>query len=68
MGLGKRWELPVEQSSLQFRWEVFKVPNLVRFNANSVNNPPSLSQTSFGAMTGLLTNPRVMQFALRYEF
>jgi hypothetical protein len=23
---------------------------------------------SFGAYTGLLTQPRVMQFALRYEF
>jgi hypothetical protein len=68
MGLSKRWQLPIEQSSLQFRWEVFNVPNLVRFNANSVTNPPSLEQTSFGALTGLLTNPRVMQFALRYEF
>jgi spermidine dehydrogenase len=40
MGVGKRWKLPIEQSSLQFRWEVFNVPNLVRFNANSVTNPP----------------------------
>ncbi|HKT69473.1 MAG TPA: hypothetical protein VJP83_08555 [Terriglobales bacterium] len=24
--------------------------------------------TSFGKFSGLLTNPRVMQFALRYDF
>jgi len=31
---------------------------------------PSLQQvpSTFGAYAGLLTNPRVMQFALRYQF
>lgn len=68
MSLSKRWKMPWESHSLQFRWEVFNVPNLHRFNIQS--NPPSLFQTqrSFGAYTGLLTEPRVMQFALRYEF
>ena len=67
MGLSKRWRLPIEGHSLQFRGEVFNVPNLKRFNVQS--NPPSLTQTqSFGDYTGLLTQPRVMQFALRYEF
>jgi hypothetical protein len=67
MGLSKRWKMPFEGHSLQFRWEVFNVPNLKRFNVQS--NPPSLTQTrSFGNYTGLLTQPRVMQFALRYEF
>jgi hypothetical protein len=70
MGLSKRWTLPLENQSLQFRWEVFNVPNQVRFNVQSVTNPPSFQQvpSAFGNFTSLLTSPRVMQFALRYEF
>ena len=72
MSLVKRWKLPIENHSLQFRWEVFNVPNLTRFNAQGVGSSllTSLTQTpsSFGAYTSLLTQPRVMQFALRYEF
>jgi hypothetical protein len=70
MSLTKRWRLPAEGHSLQFRWEVFNVLNQVRFNAQSISNPTSLQQvpSSFGDYTSLLTQPRVMQFALRYEF
>ena len=72
MGLSKRWNLPFEGHSLQFRWEVFNVPNLHRFNvaAGLGDNAPNLQQLpqQFGDYTGLLTQPRVMQFALRYEF
>jgi carboxypeptidase family protein len=72
MSLGKRWKLPMEGHSLQFRWEVFNVPNLTRFNAQGVGASllTSLTQSpgSFGAYTSLLTQPRVMQFDLRYEF
>jgi hypothetical protein len=72
MSLGKRWKLPRENHSLQFRWEVFNVANLTRFNAQGVGSSllTSLTQQpgSFGAYTSLLTQPRVMQFALRYEF
>jgi Carboxypeptidase regulatory-like domain len=73
MSLGKSWKLPKENHSLQFRWEVFNVPNLTRFNAQSVGSSSlltSLTQSpgSFGAYTSLLTQPRVMQFDLRYEF
>jgi hypothetical protein len=68
LGLSKRWKMPyAEGHSLQFRWEVFNALNLTRFDVQSM----SLSLTnssSFGNYTGLLTNPRVMQFALRYEF
>src|ERR1700732_1742261 len=57
---------------VQFRWEVFNVPNLTRFNAQGVGSSllTSLTQSpnNFGAYTSLLTQPRVMQFALRYEF
>ena len=80
MGLSKRWNIH-EGHALQFRWEVYNVPNLKRFNvypsgATGLTNAlgdsgvPTLTQVppAFGAYAGLLTNPRVMQFALRYEF
>jgi len=73
MSLAKRWKMPYREThSLQFRWEVFNVPNLTRYNAQGVGASllTSLTQSpaSFGAYTSLLTQPRVMQFALRYEF
>ena len=75
MALAKRWQM-WERQSLQFRWEVFNVFNQVRFNALSGLGTQacaciaSLQQVpnTFGNYTGLLTQPRVMQFALRYEF
>jgi len=71
--LAKRWKMPYREThTLQFRWEVFNVPNLTRFNAQGVGQSllTSLTQSPahFGAYTSLLTQPRVMQFALRYEF
>jgi hypothetical protein len=66
-GLSKRWKLPWGEShSLQFRWDVYNVLNLSRFDVVSVST--SLDSGSFGNYSGLLTSPRVMQFALRYEF
>jgi Carboxypeptidase regulatory-like domain/TonB dependent receptor len=68
MGLAKRWHMPwSEKQSLQLRWEVFNVTNSVRFNVQSISGELDISST-FGNYTGLLTNPRVMQFGLRYEF
>lgn len=72
MGLAKRWLTPwSEKQSLQLRWEVFNVTNSVRFDVQSSLLSSSLtlgSATSFGNYTGLLTNPRIMQIAARYEF
>ncbi len=76
MALSKRWKMPWENHSLQFRWEVFNVPNLHRFNVQSGLQTQagcaciaSMQQPqTFGDYTGLLTQPRVMQFDLRYEF
>jgi len=74
MSLYKNWKMPYRSThSVQFRWDVFNVPNLTRFNAQSVGSSAlltSLAQqsTNFGAYTSLLTQPRVMQFAMRYEF
>ena len=70
MGLSKRWKT-FENQSLQFTWQVFNVLNLVRFNDQGLGSAvPSLLQpaNAFGTYSGLLTQPRVMQFALRYEF
>jgi hypothetical protein len=67
LGLSKRWRMPFSEShSLLFRWEVFNVPNLKRFDVQTITT--DISSSSFGTYSGLLTNPRVMQFALRYEF
>jgi hypothetical protein len=66
-GLSKRWKMPFGEShNLLFRWEVFNVPNLKRFDVQTITT--DISSTSFGNYSGLLTNPRTMQFALRYEF
>jgi len=68
-GLGKRWRMPWrEGQSVQLRWEVFNVLNAVRFDPQSVNAVADYSGTSFGQYQRLATSPRVMQFALRYEF
>jgi hypothetical protein len=70
MSLSKRWKMPWEGHTLQFRGEVFNVANLKRFNSQSFSSAFTLQQlpSSFGDYTSLLTQPRVMQFALRYEF
>ena len=66
LGLSKRWNF-TERHSLQFRWDVFNALNLTRFDVGSLQLSLT-NQSNFGDYTGLLTNPRVMQFALRYEF
>jgi hypothetical protein len=66
-GLSKRWKMPFGEShNLIFRWEVYNVPNLKRFDVQTITT--DISSSSFGTYSGMLTNPRVMQFALRYEF
>jgi hypothetical protein len=74
LGLGKRWKMPWREShSMQFRFEVFNVTNSVRFNVQSANGYVGGSlangnSANFGNFSGTLTNPRIVQFALRYEF
>ena len=68
MGLAKRWKMPYsERHSIQLRWEVFNVMNSKRFDVQSISGELDISST-FGNYSRLLTNPRVMQFALHYEF
>lgn len=68
LGLGKRFMMPFAEShSLQFRWEVFNVTNSTRFDPQNISADLG-NVGSFGKYQGTLTLPRVMQFALRYEF
>jgi len=58
-------DFPIHESiGLQFRWEVFNLTNTVQFGQPSNN----FSSGSAGTITSLAGDPRVMQFALRYEF
>jgi hypothetical protein len=66
-GLGKDFRMPWEGHRLQFRWEVFNVTNTARFDVQSLTLNVTNSLT-FGKYTGLINQPRVMQFGLRYEF
>ena len=68
LGLSKRWLMPwSEKESLQLRWEVFNVTNTPVFNVQTASLA-LYSGPTFGNYTSLLNNPRVMQFALRFEF
>jgi len=68
LGLGKSFNMPWSEShQLQFRWEVFNVTNSVRFDPFFTSADLG-NLGSFGKYTDTLTLPRVMQFALRYDF
>ena len=67
-GLAKRWLMPFnEKHSVQLRAEAFNITNSVRFDPASAGTSIG-SSSSFGKLTGTLTTPRQIQFALRYEF
>ena len=53
-----------ETADLEFRWEVFNAFNNVNFSA------PTLDVTSanFGQINRTVSEPRVMQFALKLNF
>jgi len=54
-----------EKASMVFRWEVFNV-----FNWSNFANPASdvSSPSTFGKISAMSVNPRIMQFALKLEF
>ena len=67
-GLDKDWKIK-EGQTLSFAWEAFNVTNAVRFDAaGSSLNFDQTSVTAFGLYGSTLTQPRVMQFMLRYSF
>jgi hypothetical protein len=66
--LAKRFTMPYsEKHSLQFRWEVFNMTNTTRFDVWDVSLDVAVTGT-FGKYSTTLSNARVMQFGLRYEF
>ncbi len=67
-GLAKTWNLS-EQKTVRFAWEVFNVTNSVRFDAaGSLIGQALVSITGFGIFNTTLTQPRVMQYSLRFSF
>ena len=67
-GVFKSFTMPYsEHHKITFRWETFNLTNSVRFDPNSASLN-LLSQTSFGKLSSTLTQPRQMQFAMRYSF
>jgi len=67
-GLSKTWNL-TESKTLRFAWEVFNATNAVRFDAaGSLINEALVSSTGFGLLNTTLTQPRVMQYSLRFSF
>jgi hypothetical protein len=64
-----------ESSNFRFRTEFFNLTNTPQFanpgnglgygDATSLNPTPS---AGFGRITSTLTSPRIIQFALKYEF
>jgi len=68
LNVAKRFTMPYsEKHSLQFRWETFNLTNTTKFDVNSASLDISVGGT-FGKYGAQLTQPRVMQFGLRYEF
>jgi hypothetical protein len=67
--VSKRFVMPYGDGkhSIQFRWETFNITNTAKFDAYSASLDISVAGT-FGKYTDQLTQPRVMQFGLRYEF
>lgn len=55
-------------ASIEVSWQVFNVTNDVRFDAALSCNNFDLSSAGFGVYSNMLTEPRVMQFSLRYSF
>ena len=68
-GLDKDWKIR-EGQTLSFAWEAFNITNAVRFDAAASSNQfrSHQSRTNFGVYSSTLTQPRVMQFMLRYSF
>lgn len=67
-GISKTWNL-TESKSVRFAWEVFNATNSVRFDAaGSLIGESLFSITGFGLYNTELTQPRVMQYSLRFAF
>ena len=63
-----------EQREIQFRWETFNLTNTVNFdgrqnaNGNRGIDIDLDAKSNFGRLRSTAGNPRIMQFAVRYQF
>jgi len=68
--VAKTWNV-TESQFVKFSWSIFNVTNSARFDVGtmSLNGNTSLSSSSsFGNFSSTYSNPRVMEFGLRYAF
>jgi hypothetical protein len=70
LAASKSFRLPKESMRIAIRAEAFNAFNHVNFGNPTTTNLSIASPTTFGEITSYATGaaPRVMQFALRYEF
>ena len=69
-GVSKTWPV-TERQFVKFNWSMYNVTNSARFDVGtmSLNGNNSLSSSSsFGNFSSTLSNPRVMEFMIRYVF
>lgn len=64
-GLSKAWNIR-EHGALKFAWEIYNVTNTIRFDPQYIG--AQLTTSGVGVASTALTQPRRMQFALRYDF
>jgi hypothetical protein len=70
--LQKTWTF-TEDKALSFRWETFNITNTPRFDVGGLQNPnvgnnSLATQAVFGVYSNTLNKPRLMEFALRFQF
>jgi len=75
-GLSRLFQI-TEGQQVEFRWEVFNLPNHVNLYPSSglgagllptFGQPTATSITGLGALSQTTNDPRIMQFALKYSF
>jgi Carboxypeptidase regulatory-like domain len=66
-GLSKIWKIR-ELGALKFAWETYNITNTARFDVSPVSLGTTLTGGNLGVPSQLLTQPRRMQFSLRYDF
>jgi hypothetical protein len=66
LGINKTFRI-TERQNLRFSASAFNLTNSVRFDPATASTSLQNAAT-FGQYTQTLTNPRVMEFALRYQF
>ena len=69
--VSKNWNI-TERQTLRFSAEAFNLTNTPRFDVGTMQinlaGNSLASSTSFGNFSSTLSNPRVLEFALRYSF